>query len=261
MINETLDYDLFKKTEMNRPIDESNLNKIILSLKLKNLLQYRPILVNKNMEIIDGQHRLEAAKRLGLPIFYEVEKTIKYEDMILLNSASKRWVAADYINYYEKNGNQDYKKLIDFSKRNNLSLSSSLRVFLGQGGRGSRLIKDGKFKYPSDEKAAEFEKNIERARIIIDLLDQKLTGPKGYFKGSRFLASLVSFLSIKAVDFDLFLNKVNYRMDLVRPCANCRQQLNLFKTIYNWRNKNPIYVEELEGNARLKESDEQSDLF
>ena len=65
---ETTDYTKFKKTRGNRPVDAAHVE------QLKKLISDRdledPIRVNKNMEVIDGQHTLEARKQLDLKIPY-----------------------------------------------------------------------------------------------------------------------------------------------------------------------------------------------
>ena len=117
MILETSDYSIFQKHSSNRNIDKSNLNKIINSIKARNLLYLRPIIVNKNFEIIDGQHRLEAAKYLELPVFYQIQPEAVDEDIILLNDNMKRWTIDDYLNYYLSKGNIEYTKLNEFIKK------------------------------------------------------------------------------------------------------------------------------------------------
>lgn len=71
-MKETKDYNIFKKHPNNREIFHANLEKIKRSIQIKNLLEYRPIIVDKKMQVIDGQHRLEAARQLGVPIYYQM---------------------------------------------------------------------------------------------------------------------------------------------------------------------------------------------
>ena len=61
---ETTDYTRFKKTRGNRPVDEAHVAQLKKLIADKDL--YDPIRVNKNMEVIDGQHTLEARKQLDL---------------------------------------------------------------------------------------------------------------------------------------------------------------------------------------------------
>lgn len=68
-MEKTKNYSLFKKYAKNRDIDGRHVEKLIASIKTANLLDCEPILVNEKMEVIDGQHRLEAAKSLNLDIY------------------------------------------------------------------------------------------------------------------------------------------------------------------------------------------------
>ena len=99
MTIETSDYSIFKKHESNRVINELALRKLINSIKSKNMLELRPILVDSQMRVIDGQHRLEAAKALRVPIFYLMKKESESLDIILLNT-QKRWSIEDYLNFF-----------------------------------------------------------------------------------------------------------------------------------------------------------------
>ena len=57
---------MFKKIKGNRIVNKSNLNAIITSMEQQQLVS--PIMINEKFEIIDGQHRFEACKELGLPV-------------------------------------------------------------------------------------------------------------------------------------------------------------------------------------------------
>ncbi len=116
-IQSTKDYDMFKKHENNRDIDSGNLRRIMASIQTQNMLEFRPILVDSKMRIIDGQHRLEAAKKLDVEVFYQINEESSHEDIALLNSAQKRWYTQDYMNYYASLGKSAYAKLLDYSKK------------------------------------------------------------------------------------------------------------------------------------------------
>ena len=81
MIVKTTDYSIFKKINGNRGISHSHVTKLTAAIARRNLLQLFPIIVNEKMEIVDGQHRLWAAKRLKLPIYYEKMKEAGLEEI------------------------------------------------------------------------------------------------------------------------------------------------------------------------------------
>lgn len=68
-IYETNEYGLFKNLSGNRFVDHSG--KIAESMKERGLL-LAPIIVNEKKEIIDGQNRFEACKKLNLPVYYVI---------------------------------------------------------------------------------------------------------------------------------------------------------------------------------------------
>lgn len=111
IIQATLDYSLFHRIESNRDINPSHLKRLMASIQAKNYLYLFPIIINKDMEIVDGQHRLIAARELKLPIFYLIDDKITKAEIAMVNSNRKGWAAIDYIEYYAKEGNAAYKKI------------------------------------------------------------------------------------------------------------------------------------------------------
>ena len=104
----TSNYDLFKHLEGNRDVKNPRKNKIVNSIKERGYLN-NPIIVNENMEIIDGQGRLEALKELNLPVRYVFAEGAGIEDCILLNVNKANWSTADYVNCYSDIGDENYK--------------------------------------------------------------------------------------------------------------------------------------------------------
>lgn len=99
----TTDYSIFKFSELNRDINQLNLKKIKHSMETIGFIPNKRILVNEDMEIIDGQHRYIACKELGLPIEYEIIQECEnvYTN---LNTGGKPLSAYDYIKYYSTKG-------------------------------------------------------------------------------------------------------------------------------------------------------------
>lgn len=64
----TREYRKFKLIKGNRIVDENHVRALMKSMRNKDLLI--PIAVNSKMEVLDGQHRLEARKRLAYDVPY-----------------------------------------------------------------------------------------------------------------------------------------------------------------------------------------------
>jgi len=86
MIRKTTNYEIFTFREDNREkIDKKHLARLVESIKSRNLLELRPIMVNEKLEIVDGQHRLLAAKQLGYEIYYQKEENLDCADIVRMN--------------------------------------------------------------------------------------------------------------------------------------------------------------------------------
>lgn len=68
----TKEYHIFKKYPLDHGINEKFLKYIMLSIKKENFLEHVPISITDDFFVLDGLHRLEAAKRLNIEIYYKI---------------------------------------------------------------------------------------------------------------------------------------------------------------------------------------------
>src|SRR5690348_13876868 len=115
-ILKTSNYAMFKLADTNRKVKKSHVELLKKAIRKKNLLHLNPIIVDQDSNVIDGQHRLTAARELKLPIFYMIDNEINDSDIASLNSNKSNWQPLDYINYYARKGNNNYKQLSAFIK-------------------------------------------------------------------------------------------------------------------------------------------------
>jgi hypothetical protein len=151
---ETTDkYHLFKLIEHNRTIKEPHVNRIMESMKVQELTN--PIIVNEKMEIVDGQHRFEALRRLGKPITYMVVKGYDEEQVRRYNINTKNWSLNDYHEHFVKRGDKWYIALRDFMTKYNFNLMAGRVFTTKQYGKKDGFV-DGSYKIdiPQYEKLA-----------------------------------------------------------------------------------------------------------
>ena len=150
-MDKTKDYDKFIFRLDNRErIDQGHVKRLVTSIQSRNMLDMRPINVNEKMEILDGQHRLLAAKELGVYIYYTIEKTIEIPDIILLNTM-KAWGDKDYLNYYLKHGKEEYAKLNTFMAENKLELRVALSLTIGSSREQHTAFRNGSYLFESSQ--------------------------------------------------------------------------------------------------------------
>lgn len=241
MTEKTKDYSIFKKSPLNRAIDPNNLKKIINSIKMHNMLELRPLIVNSNMEIIDGQHRFEAAKHLNLYIYYIIQEDSKEHDVVLLNSIQKKWSSDDYLNYYITQGNENYKFIKNICKSHEINVNTFLNLYYRTNGEGFDSFRAGKIIIENKE---HLKKEIESSFDLIDevrrIIHEKTIGPKSFLKNLSLKKALITLSSTQLFDKDLFINRLLLCLSRFHPCTKTSEYVDLFKSIYNYKNNNPL---------------------
>jgi len=169
---QTTDYGMFKMLEGNRLLNESKINKILADIKGgTNLLPHYPILVDSNMNVLDGQHRLYCAKKLKLPIHFSVSMVrLDIFKIARINSRVERWKMKDYLNCYMRKDFKDYKMLSNFMAKYGFNINVGMQLLrnpksIGDGGGGAytkEQFESGGFK------VYDFELSIKLADIIKD---------------------------------------------------------------------------------------------
>jgi len=148
-IHKTSDLNQFKLLKANRTINEDHVKSLARSLEENNLLAVNPIIVDDNLQVIDGQHRLAAAKRLGIPVYYVVIRAdeLKSEDAIRkLNAYQRTWTFVDFAKSWANKGKEDYKVLIAFSEGSGMTYPLAAALLGGNSGKQRTLFRRGDFK-------------------------------------------------------------------------------------------------------------------
>lgn len=226
---ETNAYSSFKKINGNRDINLNNVKNIIDNIK-KNGLKPTIIIVNEKMEIIDGQHRIEALKQLNLPVMYQIHKGLTLEDCIALNTSGKKWTLADYVISYATNGNQEYQELCrlgckygkEFTMNNIVSIVNSKSMSnSGDAIKKGRLV----LKY----KGADAEKKLETISTYMEFFTH-VVGRKEIL--INLLSKLIAF---DAIDQARLEEQIKKYAHIVTTAVNHDEVLNKLEELYNYK--------------------------
>ncbi len=238
----TTDYSIFKHHPKNRTPLDVDVSRLIRSIQMRNMLEFRPILVDSLMRVVDGNHRLAAAKKLSIPIFYTIDPNCVDEDMITFNQASTPWKYQNYLDFYVNSGNPDYIALKAFCDENHLSLYVALKFMqVGCASRKGDGFKEGKFRFNHME-AIELKQILVQVEEVKSFLEMKKNRKESFIRGNNFTKGLVEFFSNKSVDFDILMSKLPFKMNLLKPCTTSSEFVQLLQTIYNHNNRKPIDV-------------------
>lgn len=234
-ITKTTDYNKIKIHEHNRAIDQAHVKRLMNSINSNNLLDLCPIILDKNMCILDGQHRFEAAKNLNVPIYYKIDQKATEKIIPILNSNSKKWTIEDFINYYASKGYQEFQNLIDLSKKYDLSIIS-ITSLLGRGSTIYNKMRAGKLNFNKKEIDNKLEKLFEAVEIIKEHLPSTKIN---FIRHKTFLRALCVFLQNDQVDHKQFLHKLKMGLSYVRRCVGVTDYLEMWFEIYNYHRKKP----------------------
>jgi hypothetical protein len=144
---ETKNYELFKFRQANRSIDRGLVNRLKESIEMIGYIKSRPILVDEEYKILDGQHRFIACKELDIPIYWDQMHCNGDSDNIIiqLNKNQEIWRLEQYISFYAMKGIRCYIDLVKFKELYKLDMSSCIKIFFPTiGGAGTKNIRKGR---------------------------------------------------------------------------------------------------------------------
>lgn len=234
-IQKTSDHDLFTSFTSNSEIDPKHVAQLVKSISSRNLLHINPILVDSKMRIIDGQHRLEAARILKVPIYYIVSDEVDRLDISALNPNQKNWNALDFINFYTIEGKVEFLKLSKFlNAYPNLTISAALTIISSTLTRNTKELKQGSL----DIDNLNFAHQIAQALAVLNKKYQHL-----FIYDSRFPVALARAFQDENFKLDSFIKKIDLNPRAFVRCTTVKETGKMIEEIYNYRaSKNTITV-------------------
>lgn len=226
----TKDYSIFKRLKGNRDIPESRIGKIVNSIQEIGWIR-NPIVVNDNMEVIDGQGRLTALQRLGLPVEYVIAPGAGTEACIRMNMDMVNWGLNDFIKSYAEQGNINYQRLLSLMQKYaggniNIIMTALYRVSKAK----HREIKAGSIQI-TEEQYFEAVKRLKYAQPFIETLDQK------NLPGSMvtLIQTLIYYYDYEEVDKDRLKNRVEKYIYQAKPWVTSQDCEKEVEDVYNYR--------------------------
>lgn len=226
----TTDYTIFKGVLGNRKVNERHAGRLTTSISKKNMLDRHPITVNEAMQIIDGQHRLQAAMTLQVPIYFMIEDAdTGLEEVQQLNSYTKPWTSYDYLESYIALGKKPYIDFKEFIQQYQLSIEGGLVLIIGDNSsRAYRMFKNGDLKFT--------EKQWEHGERLANALWEL----KNYFHDAGY-RRVYLYHALREVEKKGYLLKLvektkisNYKL---QTQYSLRDYFRMFEDVLNWNNK------------------------
>lgn len=228
----TDNYNLFKIIKDNRDMNENHIHRLVKSFEHKHLVC--PIIVNEHHEVIDGQHRLEASKITGLPVYYMVIPGYSIDEVQILNSNQKNWTKHDFLNMFCERGMKPYLELREFMTMNpDFRISVAIKILsLGKGATqelngvmmSTRSFENGKFIIPDLGKSYQIANRLKEFKPFFEL-----------YHTPHFVYAVRKLLTRKKYNHKEMLHKLESSSIKLRECGSTEEYLLLLEKIYNYK--------------------------
>jgi len=204
-----------------------------------------PIIVNQEAYVIDGQHRLLAAKEADLYVYYIVVDGYNLNDVHTLNLNQKNWSRNDFLDGYANMGIESYVKLKKFMEDNTqysinaaiglcsqLSTGSAYRQRVKPNGELSsttQIFEEGTWLGGDFDLAQEW---ADKFSLLSSYYDK--------YNSMSFTMCMITMMKNSNFDFNEFLHKVRIQPTALVDCANQRQYTSLIEDIYNYKRRDKV---------------------
>jgi hypothetical protein len=233
----SLKYDYFTLDPSNRPVDSFHVERIKASMQANpHWLPLFPILVNDEGVVLDGQHRLVAAKSLGLPVYYRIESEVHHgpaitmQDVATINSTSRGWSGPSYLHSYAKQGLADYVFMQNFMREHRILFTSALELLGGGRRENNKFFSEGKFKVT----------DLDTANVVVAWIqDFEAFGAK-FARQTAFIRALRVLSQNPKYDHANMLRKLGYLSRRLVRCGTTSEYLAMLEEIYNYKTQHRV---------------------
>ena len=227
----TTDYSLFSLDISNRPVEDRP--KLAASLSVHGFLPAHPLHVVERegkLVVIDGQHRLSEAKKLGIPVHYVVCADAQIS-IPLINCAQKGWKNADYVSSFSAQGNEHYDALKAFVAKSGFPNAVAAALLAGQTDESnvSKTVKAGAFRVANSELAW---------RVLA--IEQGLSNEVKWSKHSRLLFAIAKCCLVREFQDTRFIQKARSHQYFLVKQPETAGYVRMIEKIYNRQSKDKI---------------------
>ncbi|MBG8556177.1 ParB N-terminal domain-containing protein [Hymenobacter guriensis] len=233
-VRHTKEYDIFKLIDSNREIDQAQVKRLVKKIQKRNLLHLRPMDVTMEYGVIDGQHRLEAARLLGVSIYYRLAPELSKADIAELNSSAKNWTSADYLNYWTVEGKEHYIALSRFLNKHPKFKLTTAKLLVGGQGSSHHDFLAGSFE------VRDYAKAEQVAAFVQQIADE--WGFTHAFN-PRFVMA-INYCLTEVADFEpaVLLRKIGLQPRELQPCVTSAKYIELLEELYNYKTQEHLRV-------------------
>lgn len=230
----TSNLDRFVMVLGNREYNPAHAKDLAEKIKAHNMLDLYPLVCEDGhsgmLNVIDGQHRLGAAKILKIPVPYVVvfHGTLTADDIRSLNSGQSGWVTKDFLHHFKSLRVADYERLTKFCEETKLPLMTSAMLLSEESttsGAATKTFRDGKFKISNETKA----------RLVAEIVGKLKAAGAVFTAGRGCVLAIARIIDTGRLDMDVLERGIERIAGMIHPCGTWQQFAKLFSDAYDYR--------------------------
>jgi hypothetical protein len=229
---QTRDYDRFTIMDSNREINPKKVEKFVGLIKDRGVQQ--PIIVNTKGQIVDGQHRYMACKKIGAVIPYVISKKWESTDDTIVLQEGSGWTALDHCHSQAVLGDFDCGQAMTyadmFHKQSNARMKRITALELILNGKECNVLNRLKKK--------NYQSNLHTANKIFNIimLCSKYPSATSVF-GQKIVRPIKKMWYINDGLNARIMEKM-FKLNYIKAFAKDKDQLEYMTDLYNKYNKN-----------------------
>jgi hypothetical protein len=227
-ISKTANYGLFQNNPHQRSFREGKVRQLMEKMKTNGFPPSMAISVyqekNGKLVINAGHHRLEAAKRLKIPVLYVIEHKWSVKELSDEGSFTTSWTLSDHVANYAKAGKHEYAELLRLQSLG-LNMSQAASMLIGeQAGSGNAMpyVKAGTFKIKDTRQVDLWCELQEEFGSRIPCLCHRV-----------FISCWSKCLFTPEFDHDVFVKRLRKNPTMLENCSTEDQMFRLIEELYN----------------------------
>jgi len=224
----TTDYSIFEMHECNRDLKEKA--ELERSMKQHGFMRSGAIHVTPSktgkLKVIRGHHRLDCAKRLGLPVWYIIDKT-EVDIFDLEGDGTATWNLADFATARARSGDQDCCKLLAWAKKHNMPLGHAASLMTGESAgshNAQKLVRVGKYRCEETKHAAD----------VAEITDALLKLGVEFAKSGLFVSAISSALRVPEFNVAHFMSNASLYPANIHRRTSTGDYLAELEALYNY---------------------------
>lgn len=209
-LQSTNNYELFVQSEFNRDLRPGGVESLKKSMKENGYIPAYPIHCVRGegakLTIKAGHHRFEAAKSLGIAVYYVIS-----DDLAAIHNLERvanAWSIKDYIKSHARAGSESHLAILEYSGRTGISLGQCASLLAGEcacSGNVVDKVKNGTYELKPNKHAEDV------ALLVCGLRD---IGVK-FYANAQLVAALSTVSFLDEFDCKVFLHRAATNLNLL----------------------------------------------